>query len=101
MQAIWQLEKAFVKEVVALLPHAPHYNTISTVVRKLEEKGYVAHEAFGKTHRYYPLIQKEDYRSTVVSGTMKNYFNNSYKTWYPFLPRKKKSARQNFGRYWI
>ena len=79
MQALWHLEKAFVKEIVAALPNPkPHYNTISTMVRILEDKGFVAHEAFGKTHRYYPLISKEKYQKTAVKDVLGKYFDNSY-----------------------
>ena len=62
MQVLWQLDKAFVKEVVEQLPEPkPAYNTVSTIIRILEKKGFVDHEAFGKSHRYFPLIEKEDY----------------------------------------
>ena len=60
MAVLWQLEKAFVKEIVAALPKESHYNTISSIVRGLEDKGYVSYDAYGKTHHYYPIITKED-----------------------------------------
>ena len=57
MKILWKLEKAFVKEILAQIDGAkPHYNTLSTIVRNLEEKGYVGYEAFGNTHRYFPTI---------------------------------------------
>lgn len=78
MQILWEEGKAFVKE---LLPHFPDpkpaYNTVSTIVRILEKKGYVGHEEFGKSHRYFPLINKEHYRDERFSDLMKSYFNNS------------------------
>ncbi|HKK62204.1 MAG TPA: BlaI/MecI/CopY family transcriptional regulator [Bacteroidales bacterium] len=78
MQIIWKLEKAFVKELLSHFPDPkPAYNTVSTIVRILEKKGFVSHEAYGKSHKYYPLITKEQYREEVFSGVMKNYFNNS------------------------
>lgn len=80
MQVLWRLEKAFVKEILDHLPEPkPHYNTVSTVIRKLEDKGMVGHESFGKTHRYYPILKKEDYREEIVEGTVKQYFDNSFK----------------------
>jgi len=80
MRVLWRLEKAFVKEILDELPEPkPHYNTVSTVIRKLEEKGHVGYESFGKTHRYYPLLKKEDYREEIVEGTVEQYFDNSFK----------------------
>ena len=80
MQILWEEGHAFVK---ALLPHFPEpkpaYNTVSTIVRILEKKGYVGHEEFGKSHRYFPLINKEQYRNERFSDLMKGYFNNSMK----------------------
>jgi BlaI family transcriptional regulator, penicillinase repressor len=91
MQALWKLEKAFVKEIVPLLPDPkPHYNTVSTTVRKMEIKGFVGHEAFGSTHRYYPLISKEDYRTKFVVRTLHNYFENSYKDLVSFFAKEEK-----------
>jgi predicted transcriptional regulator len=80
MQILWKEEKAFVKEVLAKFPDPkPAYNTVSTIVRILEKKGFVAHEEYGKSHRYYPLIKKEKYREARFSDLMKGYFNNSMK----------------------
>jgi len=79
MQALWDLEKGFVKEIVELLPDPkPHYNSVSTMVRILVDKGFVAYEAFGKTHRYYPLVSREAYQKTEVKGILGKYFGNSY-----------------------
>lgn len=87
LQVLWNLEKAFVKEIVAALPDPkPHYNTVSTIVRKLEEKKYVGYEAFGKTHRYFPLIKREDF----LGKTMTKYFNNSYKKMVTFFAKEEK-----------
>jgi len=91
MQVLWQLEKAFVKEVVAALPNPkPHYNTISTVIRKMEDKGFVKHNAFGNTHQYYPIISMEEYRKTYMQKTINNYFENSYKNVVSFFAKEEK-----------
>ncbi|NOR28192.1 MAG: BlaI/MecI/CopY family transcriptional regulator [Lutibacter sp.] len=91
MHVLWKLKKAFVKEVVAELPvPKPHYNTASTVIRKMEGKGYVKHEAFGNTHRYYPAISKEDYRKRYFSNATQNYFENSYKNVVSFFAKEEK-----------
>jgi len=91
MQVLWQLEKAFVKDVVAALPEPkPHYNTISTVIRKMEEKGFVNHNAFGNTHQYFPVISMENYRKTYMQKTINNYFENSYKNVVSFFAQEEK-----------
>jgi predicted transcriptional regulator len=91
MRTLWELRKAFVKEVVAELPDPkPHYNTVSTIIRNLEEKGFIGHEAFGKTHRYHPLISKEAYRKKFMQKTISNYFEDSYKNVVSFFAREEK-----------
>jgi predicted transcriptional regulator len=91
MHVLWKLKKAFVKEVVVELPKPkPHYNTVSTVIRKMEDKGYVTHEAFGNTHRYYPIISKEAYRKRYFSNATQNYFENSYKNVVSFFAKEEK-----------
>ena len=78
MRILWDLRKAFVKEIIEKMaePKAP-YNTVSSVVRKLETMGMVGYEAFGKTHRYYPILEKENYRKASFSSFMSNYFGGS------------------------
>lgn len=79
MQVLWTLEKAFVKEIIEELPEPkPAYNTVSTIIRILEKKGVVGYEAFGKSHRYYPLIDKEEYSRTFMKRFVKKYFSGSY-----------------------
>ncbi len=90
MQVLWELEKAFVKDIVSLLPQEPHYNTVSTTIRKMEDKGFVKHIAYGKTHQYYPSISKEDYRKNFISKTINNYFENSYKNMVSFFANEEK-----------
>jgi predicted transcriptional regulator len=80
MQVLWQLNKAFVNDIVTQLPEPrPAYNTVSTIVRILEQKGFVAHKAYGRTHEYYPLIDKETYSHEYLNHFARNYFSNSYK----------------------
>ncbi len=91
LQVIWQLEKAFVKDVVAKLPKPkPHYNTISTIIRNMEEKGVVGHNSFGKTHQYYAKISKEDYKKGFMKKAIQNYFENSYKNVVSFFAQEEK-----------
>ena len=91
MKILWQLKKAFVKEIMAeIKDDQPHYNTLSTIVRNLEDKNYVAHEAFGNTHRYYPLITKEYYRKKYINSTLADYYDNSYKSMVSFFAKEDK-----------
>ncbi|MFK5974305.1 MAG: BlaI/MecI/CopY family transcriptional regulator [Flavobacteriaceae bacterium] len=91
MKIIWQLEKAFVKEILSKIKDdKPHYNTLSTIVRKLEDKKYVDHEAFGNTHRYFPVISKETYRKKFINSTISDYYDNSYKSLVSFFAKEEK-----------
>ena len=90
MHALWKLGKAFVKEIVQVLPKEPHYNTVSTTIRKMEDKGFVKHIAYGKTHQYYPAISKEEYRKGFMNKTIDNYFENSYKNVVSFFAKEEK-----------
>lgn len=91
LHILWQLKKGFVKDVVSKLPNPkPHYNTISTIIRKMEEKGYIEYIAYGKTHEYYPVITKEEYRKNYMNKTITNYFENSYKNAVSFFAKEEK-----------
>jgi predicted transcriptional regulator len=91
MHILWKLEKAFVKDVLAeVTDDKPHYNTYSTIIRNLEDKGYVGHNAFGNTHQYYPVIGKEEYRKSFMNTAIENYFGNSYKSMVSFFAREEK-----------
>lgn len=91
MHILWRLEKAFVKEILAAFTEEqPHYNTLSTIVRNLEEKGYVAYNAFGNTHQYYPIIKKEDYKKRFMNVAIETYFDSSYKNMVSFFAKEEK-----------
>ncbi|MFH4964232.1 BlaI/MecI/CopY family transcriptional regulator [Gaetbulibacter sp. M235] len=91
MHILWKLEKAFVKDVLAEIKEdKPHYNTLSTIIRNLEDKGYVGYHAFGKTHQYFPIVSKEDYRKRFMNLAIDNYFNNSYKNMVSFFAKEEK-----------
>jgi BlaI family transcriptional regulator, penicillinase repressor len=86
MQILWQLEKGFVNDVLELFPEPkPAYNTVSTIIRILEKKGFIGHNAFGKTHEYYPLISKEDYTRQFMGTVVKGYFDNSFRKMVSFF----------------
>jgi predicted transcriptional regulator len=91
MQVLWKLEQAFVKEVMDELPEPkPAYNTVSTIIRILETKGFVKHEAFGKSHRYFPIVSKEEYKSFAAEKLLKGYFGNSVESMFSFFVKKEK-----------
>ncbi|MCK9291480.1 MAG: BlaI/MecI/CopY family transcriptional regulator [Bacteroidales bacterium] len=80
MQILWKLDKGFVHDLLVHFPEPkPAYNTVSTIVRILERKGFVSHKAIGKSHRYYPLISKTEYARYTMKQLLHGYFSNSYK----------------------
>ena len=91
MQILWQLEKGFVKDIIEHMPDPkPAYNTVSTIVRILESKGFVGHKAYGKTHEYYPLISKERYTKFYLNNVITGYFNGSFENLVSFFARENK-----------
>ena len=81
MLYFWERGAMFVKDVVALYDDPkPHFNTISTMVRTLEAKGFLDHEAFGNTYRYRPIISQEEFSKGVLGSVVTRYFENSYKS---------------------
>ena len=91
MQILWQIEKGFVKDVMDHIPEPkPAYNTVSTIIRILETKGFIGHEAFGKAHQYHPLISKEDYKRHATEKLLGNYFENSVESMFSFFVKEEK-----------
>lgn len=90
MHVLWALEKAYVKDIIERLPAPkPAYNTVSTIVRILEKKGFVDHEAFGKTYLYRPIVPKEDYTQAFLKHFVKDYFDDSYQELVSFFAKDK------------
>jgi BlaI family penicillinase repressor len=93
MQELWILEKAFVKEIVDKLPDPkPAYNTVSTIIRILEKKGFVDHYAYGKTHQYFPLVSKTDYTKSYFRNFLNGYFSNSFQEMVSFFAKEDKMS---------
>jgi predicted transcriptional regulator len=89
MQILWKIGKGFVNDVLDRLPEPkPAYNTVSTIVRILEKKGFVKYTAFGKSHQYYPAITKKEYTRTYLRRFVYNYFGNSYKEMVSFFTQE-------------
>ena len=91
MKILWKAKKGFIKELIDLHPDPkPLYTTFSSIVRGLEEKGYIGHKAYGKNHEYYPLIKKEEYRKIFMKEIVSEYFGSSYKNVVSFIVNEKK-----------
>ncbi|RKR85236.1 putative transcriptional regulator [Mucilaginibacter gracilis] len=90
MRILWQLKEAIVKDVVEQMPEPkPAYNTVSTVVRVLETKGFIDHKAYGNSHVYFPVISEDNYKKFAFDKIMNNYFSNSYQSLVSFLVNEK------------
>lgn len=87
MHIVWDLDRCFVKDIIEKIDEDPKppYNTISSVVRILEKKGYVGFKAYGKTYEYFPVIGKEDYGKFSFKKVFANYFNSSAETLLSFM----------------
>lgn len=78
MQVLWQIERGVVHRIIEQLDAPkPAYNTVSTIVRILEKKGFVDHKAYGKTYEYYPTVSKEEYTDRYMQGVLHNFFDGS------------------------
>lgn len=96
MQILWKLEKAVVKDIIELMPKPkPAYNTISTIVRILETKGFVDHKAYGKTHEYFPIIAKEKYTKFYLNNMIKGHFGGSFQNLVSFFAQDNKLDAQD------
>jgi BlaI family transcriptional regulator, penicillinase repressor len=90
MKILWKLEKAFVKDIIEEYDDPkPHYNTISSLVRLLQDKGIIGFKQYGNTYEYFPLVTKEEYRKTFMKQVVNDYFDNSYKSAVAFFVKEK------------
>jgi BlaI family transcriptional regulator, penicillinase repressor len=91
MQILWKIEKGMVHDLLVKFPAPkPAYNTVSTIIRILEQKGFVGHKAYGRTHEYFPVISKNDYTKSYFRNFVTNYFGNSYKSLASFFANEGK-----------
>lgn len=89
MQILWKIKKGFVKEIINRLPEPkPPYNTISSIVRILEKKGFVTYKTYGKTHEYFPQISKAVYKKHTFKKILTNYFDGSYEKIVSFMVKE-------------
>jgi predicted transcriptional regulator len=90
MQVLWMIKKGFVKDVLEHFDEPkPAYNTVSTIVRILQEKGFVDHKAYGRTHEYFPTVSKDDYSKSHLNTFVNDYFSNSFGKMVSFFAEEK------------
>ena len=90
MQVLWTIKSAFVKDIIEELPDPkPAYSTVSTIVRILQQKGFVGHKAQGQSHMYHPLITKTNYTKAFMKGFVNKYFDGSYQEMVSFFTQEK------------
>ena len=98
MQAVWQLGHAFIKEIINEMPDPkPHYNTIATMVKILEDKRFLEHEVIGNVFRYYPVISKEQYQKHAMTDIVSQYFDNSYPNMLMFFAKEQKISDEELN----
>jgi BlaI family penicillinase repressor len=91
MQILWEKKRAFVNDLLEVLPEPkPAYNTVSTIIRILERKGFVSHKAYGNTHQYYPLVTKKAYTKLTFKTLLNGYFSNSFEQMVSFFAKEEK-----------
>ena len=99
MQILWKLKQGFVKDIIDVMPDEPKppYNTISSVVRLLEKKGYIGYKAYGKTYEYFPLISKTEYRKASLKKILSGYFDNSPESLFSFMLKEKQLSEEDIN----
>ena len=89
MHVLWDLSKAFVKDIIEKMPNPkPAYNTVSTIVRILETKGFIDHKAYGKTHEYFPIVSRQKYTQFYLNNMVKGYFDGSITSLVSFFAKE-------------
>lgn len=91
MQILWKIRKGFVKDILEHFEEPkPAYNTVSTIVRILQDKGFVTHKAYGRTHEYTPLVTKSEYSKSHLNTFVNDYFSNSFEKMVSFFAKEKR-----------
>lgn len=91
MQILWSIGRGVVRDIIEKMPEPkPAYNTVSTIVRILETKGFVDHKAYGKTHEYFPIVSREKYTGFYLNNMIRGYFNGSFQNLVSFFARDNK-----------
>ena len=99
MGYFWEKGPLIVKQVLEFYEAPrPHFNTLSTIVRGLEEKGYLAHTAYGNTYQYYAIVSADDFKRRTLKGIISKYFNNSYLSVVSSLVKEEKISVEELKR---
>ncbi|GAB2987400.1 BlaI/MecI/CopY family transcriptional regulator [Mucilaginibacter puniceus] len=98
MQVFWTLQKAFIRDIIPEMPEPkPHYNSVATMVKILEEKGFLGHDTIGNMFQYYPIISKEQYQQHAMKDIVSQYFDNSYSNMLAFFAKEQKINEQELN----
>jgi BlaI family penicillinase repressor len=98
MQVLWKIKKGFVKDMLEYFDDPkPAYNTVSTIVRILQDKGFISHKAYGRTHEYFPVISKAEYSKMHLKTFVNDYFSNSFEKMVSFFAREKGITVKEMG----
>ena len=98
MQVFWDLNEAFIKEVIPHLPDPkPHYNSVATIVKILEEKGFLGHDILGNLYQYHPVISREEYQKHAMKDIVSQYFDNSYPSMLAFFAKEQQLSEQEIN----
>lgn len=96
MQILWDINEGFVNDILERMPAPkPAYNTVSTIVRILEKKGFVAHRTFGKSHQYYPLVTRPAYTDVFMKSVLESFFGNSVPQMVSFFSQREKISMKD------
>ena len=100
MNIFWKLNKAFPKEImVNLKPPAPPYNTVLSLIRKLEKDGFINFEKIGKTHQYFPTITKREYQKSIFSHLLSDYFGGSHEKLMSFFIKEEQLNQEDLEEF--
>ena len=98
MQVIWSVKQGFIKDFLNEMPEPkPHYNSLATMVKILEDKGFLGHEAVGNIYQYFPVISKEEYQKHAMKDIVSQYFDNSYSNMLAFFAKEQKLSEQELN----
>jgi len=98
MQVFWKLDKAFIKEIIPHLPNPkPHYNSVATMVKILEEKGFLDHETIGNVYQYFPKVGRDEYQKHAMKDIVKQYFDNSYPRMLAFFAKEQNLSEKELN----
>ena len=98
MQAFWDLKKAFIRDIIPTLPDPkPHYNSVATIVKILEDKGFLSHETVGNMNCYYPVIERDAYQKHAMKDIVSQYFDNSYPRMLAFFAKEQNLTEEELN----